>query len=85
MGVVRTIKGEDGRPYISLEDFIKEVENVKKMNMNELLDDNNNKSNFIDVVLTTLHQMETEWYNKYLFRKDDKSWQDKHSHIILLG
>ena len=73
MGVVRTIKGEDGRPYISLEDFIKEVENVKKMNMNELLDDNNNKSNFIDVVLTTLHQMETEWYNKYLFRKDDKS------------
>lgn len=71
MGVVRTIKGEDGRPYISLEDFIKEVENVKKMNVNELLDENN-KSNFIDVVLTTLHQMETEWYNKYLFRKDDK-------------
>lgn len=66
MGVVRTIKGEDGRPYISLEDFIKEVEVVKKNNMNTVIN-----NNFIDIVLTTLHQMETEWYNRYLFRKDD--------------
>ena len=68
MGIVRTIKGEDGRPYISLEDFIKEVENVRKTNINIIKDD---KTNFIDIVLTTLHQMEAEWYNKYLFRKDD--------------
>jgi len=66
MGIVRTIKGEDGRPYISLEDFIKEVEVVKKNNMNTVIN-----NNFIDIVLTTLHQMETEWYNRYLFRKDD--------------
>jgi hypothetical protein len=70
MGIVRTIKGEDGKPYISLEDFIKEVENVKKTNINVLKED---KNNFIDVVLTTLHQMEAEWYNRYLFRKDDDS------------
>ena len=68
MGIVRTIKGEDGRPYISLEDFIKEVENVKKTNMGELLD---NKNNFVDIVLITLHQMETEWYNRYLFKKNE--------------
>ena len=66
MGIVRTIKGEDGKPYISLEDFIKEVEVVKKNNMNTVIN-----NNFIDIVLTTLHQMETEWYNRYLFRKDD--------------
>lgn len=69
MGIVRTIKGEDGKPYISLEDFIKEVESVKKssVGLNKEV-----KTNFIEVVLTTLHQMEAEWYNKYLFRKDDK-------------
>jgi len=69
MGIVRTIKGEDGKPYISLEDFIKEVESVKKSNvsMNDEV-----KTNFIEIVLTTLHQMETEWYNRYLFRKNDK-------------
>ena len=68
MGIVRTIKGEDGKPYISLEDFIKEVEDVKEtsasLNMNI-------KPNFIEIVLTTLHQMESEWYIMYLFRKDD--------------
>ena len=68
MGIVRTIKGEDGKPYISLEDFIKEVESVKKSTVGLNKDV---KANFIEVVLTTLHQMESEWYNKYLFRKDD--------------
>ena len=68
MGIIRTIKGEDGKPYISLEDFIKEVENVRNSNITINKDI---KTNFIDVVLTTLHQMETEWYNRYLFRKDD--------------
>lgn len=67
MGVVRTIKGEDGRPYISLEDLIKEIESVKKSNEeDEMIIDGNN---FVDVVLKTLHQMESEYYDKFLFRK----------------
>ena len=68
MGIVRTIKGEDGKPYISLEDFIKEVEDVKETSASLNMDI---KTNFIEIVLTTLHQMESEWYNMYLFRKDD--------------
>lgn len=67
MGIIRTIKGEDGKPYISLEDFIKEVESVKESNFGE---NKNIKTNFVDVVLTTLHDMEAEWYNKYLFKKE---------------
>jgi len=66
MGVVKTIRGEDGRPYISIEDLIKEIENVKEEN--NVLDE---WPNFIDVVLSTLHNMEIEYYNKYLFRKKD--------------
>lgn len=70
MGVVRTIKGEDGRPYISLEDLIKEIKDVKKSNELEenTLDD---RPNFIDIVLKTLNQMEAEYYDKFLFRKKE--------------
>lgn len=70
MGVVKTIKGEDGRPYISLEDFIKEIENVKKFadeNKYSLVDGDN----FMNIVLKTLQSMETEYYEKYLFKKKD--------------
>jgi len=67
MGVVRTIKGEDGRPYVSLEDLIKEIKDVKLTSEDdENLED---RPNFIDVVLKTLNQMETEYYDKFLFRK----------------
>ncbi len=66
MGIVRTIKGEDGRPYISLEDLIREVEDVKSTSSNVA-----DSKNFVDVVLTTLHNMEQEYYDKYLFRKKD--------------
>jgi hypothetical protein len=68
MGVVKTIRGEDGKPYISLEDFIKEVKEVKK---NTIVDVD--RPTFIDVVLKTLIQMEEEYYNKYLFKKNDDS------------
>jgi hypothetical protein len=70
MGVVRTLKGEDGKPYISLEDLIKEIKDVKKTNEDEeTIDD---RPNFIDIVLKTLNQMEAEYYDKFLFRKKDK-------------
>ena len=67
MGVVRTLKGEDGRPYISLEDLIKEIKDVRKSNEHIIMIDD--RPNFIDVVLTTLNQMESEYYDKYLFKK----------------
>jgi hypothetical protein len=66
MGIIRTLKGDDGRPYISLEDLIKEVENAKEESNSDSTD-----VNFIDVVLKTLNNMEIEYYDKYLFRKKD--------------
>lgn len=69
MGVVRTLKGDDGKPYVSLEDLIKEVKDVKKTTEERydmILDD---RPNFIDIVLKTLNQMEIEYYDKYLFKK----------------
>lgn len=68
MGVVRVIRGDDFRPYISLEDLIREVEFVKKSNDMENISVMDEKPEFIDVVLHTLHDMETEYYTKSLFR-----------------
>ena len=68
MGIVRTIRGEDGRPYVSLEDLIDEIKEVKK---SSLEDSFNDKPNFIDIVLKTLNQMEEEYYNKFLFKRKD--------------
>ena len=68
MGVIKTVRGEDGRPYISLEDLIKEVEESKKYR-NENMITNSHNDNFVDVVLKTLHNMEEEYYEKYLFKK----------------
>ena len=67
MGIVRTIKGEDGRPYVSLEDLIKEIKDVKQSSEDE--ENLEDRPNFIDIVLKTLNQMETEYYDKFLFRK----------------
>ena len=68
MGIVRIIRGEDGRPYVSLEDLIDEIKEVKK---SSLEDSFNDKPNFIDIVLKTLNQMEEEYYNKFLFKRKD--------------
>lgn len=73
MGVVRTIRGEDGKPYISLEDLIKEIQEVKKTNDEEEINIMDDRPNFIDVVLKTLNQMEAEYYDKFLFRKKDNN------------
>lgn len=71
MGTVKTLKGEDGRPYISLEDLIKEVEEAKKYNDSNNITNNDipETSNFINIVLKTLRNMEVEYYEKYLFKK----------------
>ena len=70
MGIVRTVRGDDGRPYVSLEDLIKEIEDVKQSSIenNYIVDD---RPNLIDLVLKTLTQMEIEYYDKYLFNKKD--------------
>lgn len=70
MGVVKTVRGDDGRPYVSLEDLIAEIVDVKKSSIenNYIVDD---RPNFIDLVLKTLTQMEIEYYDKYLFRRKD--------------
>ena len=72
MGVVRTIRGEDGKPYISLEDLIKEMKEVKKSNDDEEISIMDDRPNFIDIVLKTLNQMEIEYYDKFLFKKKGK-------------
>lgn len=70
MGIVRTIKGEDGRPYISLEDLIKEIKDVKTSNEDDEISVDD-RPNFVDVVLKTLYQMEAEYYDKFLFKKKE--------------
>ena len=68
MGIVKTLKGDDGRPYVSLEDLIKEIEDVKKLNEKHSTDD---RPTFIDIVLKTLNQMQLEYYDRYIFKKKD--------------
>jgi len=70
MGIVRTVRGEDGRPYVSLEDLIKEIEMVK--NSAPEFETPFDRPNFIDVVIKTLTQIEEEYYDKFLFRKKDE-------------
>ncbi len=69
MGVVRTVKGEDGLPYISIEDLISEIEDVKNSDVVRANSDPN-QPNFIDLVLKTLIEMEEEYYNRYLFSRE---------------
>lgn len=67
MGVVRTNRGEDGRPYVNIEDLIKEVELVKN---NDYVRENcgSIQNNFIDLVLTSLKKIEEEYYIKCIFK-----------------
>jgi len=69
MGVVRTVKGDDGRPYISIEDLIIEVKDVKNSSI-VVENSTPGKPNFVDIVLKTLVDMEREYYDKYLFKND---------------
>ena len=70
MGVVRTIKGDDGKPYISLEDLISEIEETKNFSI-EYKNEDNRKFDFIGIILSTLHNMEKEYYEKYIIRRND--------------
>jgi len=75
MGVVRTIKGDDGKPYISLEDLIGEVEEARNFSI-EYNKEGKRKIDFVDIILSTLHNMEKDYYEKYLFRRNDDEKKD---------
>jgi len=75
MGVVRTIKGDDGKPYISLEDLIGEVEEARNFSI-EYNKEGKRKIDFVEIILSTLHNMEKDYYEKYLFRRNDDEKKD---------
>jgi len=70
MGFIRTIKGDDGKPYISLEDLIGEVEEASNFSI-EYKNEGKKKIDFVEIILSTLHNMEKEYYEKCLFRRND--------------
>jgi len=71
MGVVRTIKGDDGKPYISLEDLIVEIEEAKNFSI-EYNKEGKRQLNFVEIILSTLYNMEKDYYERFLFRRNDK-------------
>jgi hypothetical protein len=66
MGAIKTIRGEDGRPYVLLESIIKEISDLKKTTYDSELIDNNK---LLDAILETLNDMEEQYYNNYIFKK----------------
>lgn len=66
MGLVKTLKGDDGKPYISLEDMIKELEELRNFKDDDVFD-----KKLVETILKTLTDMETQYYEKYLFRIDE--------------
>ena len=68
MGAIKVIRSDGGKPYICLEDLIGELETVKR-NIEEEGDDEINRTDFLNVVLRTLHSMEEEYYTKVLIKK----------------
>ena len=57
MSAIKVLRGEDGRPYVSLEDII-----------NEIILLNDDIDNF-DTILKALYDIEKEYYNKFIFKK----------------
>jgi len=60
MGAIKVIKINDGKPYISLEDFIKELETLRIFP--SLVGDN--APEFLDAILNYLNELEQEYYTK---------------------
>jgi len=65
MGAIRVIKSDDGKPYISLEDFLNELENLK--DSPDYVE--NGIPEFLDTILNILHEMEQEYYTKTFILK----------------
>lgn len=61
MPIIKVIKGEDGKPYVSLEDIASEMKDMKKSLPENL--------NNFDTILKILNDVEIEYYNKFIFKK----------------
>ena len=75
--MLRTIKGDDSKPYISLEDLMYEVylsKNDLESKLNEGLDDDDEFSvdniedriDFLEKLYDSLKNMQTDYYKKIL-------------------
>jgi len=74
--MLRTIKGEDGEPYLSLEDLMNEVQlskNDLESKLNEGLDDDEfsvdnieDRIDFLEKLYDSLKNMQTDYYKKML-------------------
>ena len=74
--MLRTIKGEDGEPYLSLEDLMNEVQlskNDLESKLNEGLDDDEfsvdnieDRIDFLEKLYDSLKNMQTDYYKKIL-------------------
>jgi len=62
MGAVKVIKSDDGKPYISLEDLIKELESLRI----SLSKDEDSPPEFLKLMIHSLNAMEQEYYTKTL-------------------
>ena len=72
MGAIKVLKSDDGKPYISLEDLSNELEALR---ISQSLDDDN-ASEFLDLILLTLNSMEQEYYTKMLTHAGTINLQD---------
>lgn len=74
--MLKTIKGDDGKPYISLEDLINEVTMTKQELENKLLDENSqdgfslenieDRLDFLEKLHESLKSIESEYYKRIL-------------------
>lgn len=68
MGIIKAMRGDDGRPYISLEDIIREIDIAKNYykNNKDLIDKN---TDFLDNITDILKNLEVEYYKGFLLNK----------------
>jgi len=71
--MLKTMRGDDGKPYISLEDLMEEVKNTRdelneKIN-EEVVDETENledRIDFLDKLYDSLKNIQSEYYKKIL-------------------
>jgi len=66
MGAIKVIRSEDGKPFVSLEDFIEAIETLKDTPSIE----DYNPSEIVELVLKVMHDMEQEYYTKFYTHTD---------------
>ncbi len=71
--MLKTIRGDDGKPYISLEDLMEEVDSTRKELEDKLNDDLveeienvEDRIDFLDKLYDSLKNIQSEYYKKIL-------------------